>query len=151
MGGALFEFYKFRYQRLGLKLGFSIGYKCFGYGLVIPHYGTIVVGDENRLGNYCVLHTSICITGENGGKQIGDALYVGSGARINKSITLGDNVQIASNSVVNRSAYQSNLVLAGMPAEIKKHNVHRWYEGWKAEEMYNRIETKRIADGISFN
>ena len=67
-------------------------YKCFGYGLVIPHYGTIVVGEDNRCGNYCVLHTSICISGERGGKRIGDALYASSGCRINKPITLGNNV-----------------------------------------------------------
>lgn len=43
--GVKFIYYKWRYRKLGLKLGFSIGYKCFGYGLVIPHYGTIVVGE----------------------------------------------------------------------------------------------------------
>ncbi len=47
---------------LGMKLGYSIGYKCFSYGLVLPHYGTIVVGNSNRIGKYAVLHTSTCIT-----------------------------------------------------------------------------------------
>ena len=39
-----------------------------GYGAVIPHYGTIVVNGDARLGNYCVLHTSTCIAGGGGRK-----------------------------------------------------------------------------------
>lgn len=31
-------------RKIGIKLGFSISKDVFGYGLVIPHYGTIVVG-----------------------------------------------------------------------------------------------------------
>ena len=64
--GFVFFVRKIKYKRklisLGLKLGFSISCNVFGYGLVIPHYGTIVVGEGNRIGNYCVLHTSTCIT-----------------------------------------------------------------------------------------
>lgn len=37
-------YYKLRQRKLGIKLGFSIANDVFGYGLVIPHYGTIVVG-----------------------------------------------------------------------------------------------------------
>lgn len=58
----------------GMKLGFTIAENVFGYGLVIPHYGTIVVGSGNRIGNYAVLHTSTCITA--GKKNIGDGLYL---------------------------------------------------------------------------
>lgn len=123
-------------------------YKCFGYGLVIPHYGTIVVGDDNRCGNYCVLHTSICISGERGGKRIGDALYASSGCRINKSITLGNNVQICSNSVVNKSITDNDIVLGGMPAQIKKTNVAIWYEGWEAELWKNKVEELRKQMGL---
>ena len=148
MGGLKFLFYKALYRRLGIKLGFSIGYKCFGYGLVIPHYGTIVVGDDNRCGNYCVLHTSICISGEGGGKKIGDALYASSGSRIYKPITLGNNVQVCSNSVVNKSFLDDNIVLGGMPAMVKKEKVSFWYEGWEAEIWKNKVEKLRICMGL---
>lgn len=42
-----------------MKLGFSIGCNVFGYRLVIPHYGTIVVNNEVRAGiilSYIPLH-----------------------------------------------------------------------------------------------
>jgi len=147
-GGVKFVYYNYMYKRLGLKLGFSIGYKCFGYGLVIPHYGTIVVGDDNRCGNYCVLHTSICISGEGGGKRIGNALYVSSGCRINKPIILGNNIQICSNSVVNKSFGGNDLVLGGMPAIIKKNGTQPWYKGWEAEEWRNKIEILKNEYGL---
>lgn len=123
-----------------MKLGFSISPYTFGYGLVIPHYGTIVVGSTNRCGNFCVLHTSTCITGEHGGKTIGDGLYLSTGVKIFKPIKLGDNVQIGCNSVVNKSFEEDNIMLAGMPATIKKH-VKPWYEGWEAEAWYENIES----------
>lgn len=148
LGGVKFLYYKSRFKRLGLKLGFSVGYKSFGYGLVIPHYGTIVVGEDNRCGNYCVLHTSVCISGEGGGKQIGDALYASSGCRINKAIKLGNNVQICSNSVVNKSFVDNNIVLGGMPATIKKTDVKSWYEGWEAELWKNKVEELRKQMGL---
>ena len=116
--------------------------------MVIPHYGTIVVGDDNRCGNYCVLHTSICISGERGGKRIGDALYASSGCRINKPITLGNNVQICSNSVVNKSITDNDIVLGGMPAQIKKTNVAIWYEGWEAEDWKNKVEQLKMQMGL---
>ena len=73
-------YYHRRYCRLGEKLGFSIGYNVFGYGLRIPHFGTIVVGRSNHIGNYAVLHTSICIS--NNERHIGDGFYFSTGAKM---------------------------------------------------------------------
>lgn len=120
---ALYAGYMF--QKLGTKLGFSIGEDVFGYGLVIPHYGTIVVNGGVRVGNYSVLHTCTCIGGAN--KIIGNALYLSSGAQIMGNITLGDNVSIAANSLVNKS-FEDNILLTGSPASIKRNNYPAWYE-----------------------
>lgn len=117
-------FYGLKFKHLGLKLGFDIGQDVFGYGLLIPHYGSIVVGNSNRIGNYAVLFTSTCIS--SNGKQIGDAMYLATGAKLTSKLTLGDNVSIAANSVVTKS-FGSNIVLVGMPAVVKK-NESAWYE-----------------------
>lgn len=125
--GSLFflsYYYKFKYKRLGLKLGFSIGYNCFGYGLVIPHYGTIVVGSSNRIGNYAVLHTSTCITDNE--KRIGNGFYLSTGAKMISKLTLGDNISVGANSIVNKSNPNDNILLAGIPAKEIKKNV-AWY------------------------
>ena len=107
-----------KYRLLGLKLGFSIGYDSLGFGVVIPHYGTIVIGASNRIGNYAVLHTSTCVS--DNGKIIGDALYLSTGAKITSKIKLGNNVSIGANSLVNKSCEQDNILLAGMPAKVIK-------------------------------
>lgn len=96
----------------------------FGYGLVIPHYGTIVVGDSNRCGNYCVLHTSTCIS--DNGKEIGDALYLATGAKMTSKCKIGDNVSVGSNSVVNKDFEDGNKMIAGAPARIIK-DAEPWY------------------------
>lgn len=115
----------FVFQYLSLRFGFSIGMNVFGYGLVIPHYGTIVVNSGVRAGNYCVLHTSTCIGGS--GKHIGDALYLASGAKIMGTLTLGDGVSIAANSLVNKS-FGDNVLLVGLPAMAKRMEYPNWYE-----------------------
>lgn len=121
----LSQYYRWRYIRLSQKLGFSIDYNVFGYGLVIPHYGTIVVGGPNCIGNYAVLHTSTCIA--QGGKTIGDGLYLSSGSVITGACKIGDYVTIAANSVVNKN-FGSNMILAGAPAVVKHTNYPKWFE-----------------------
>lgn len=113
-----------KFKRLGAKLGFSIGDNVFGYGLVVPHYGTIVVGESNKIGNYCVLHTDTCIS--SNGKTIGDGLYLSTGAKITSKINLGNNISIGANSVVNKSFEDNNIMIAGAPAKYIK-NKESWY------------------------
>lgn len=139
MSKVLFLYHFMRYKKLGMKLGFSIGYDVFGYGLHIPHYGTIVVNGDCQIGNYAVLHTSICIGGA--GKIIGDGLYVGAGAKLIGPIHLGDGVSVASQSLVNKNFNENYVLLAGMPASIKKKRK-MWYEedGGCYVERVERIE-----------
>lgn len=125
-----------RFRKLGMKLGFSIGYNSLGYGAVIPHYGTIVVNGNARLGNYCVLHTSTCIA--EGGK-IGDGLYLSTGS-ILVCPYLGDYVTIGANSLVRQSENESYSLIAGSPAVVIKKNYPKWFDrdGWS--EKVNHIE-----------
>ena len=133
---------KMRFQRLGMKLGFSISANVFGYGLVIPHYGTIVVGAGNVVGNYAVLHTSTCITA--GKKIIVNAMYLSSGSKIINYITLGDGISISANTLVNKPVNQSNVLIAGCPAVIMKLTVP-WYirDGEEYERRVNEVEAIR--------
>lgn len=116
-GNPLWMYYHYKYQRLTVKLGFTIGADVFGYGLVLPHYGTIVVGPKNTIGNYAVVHVCTLVTSTD--HQIGDNLFVSTGAKITTGKQLGDNVTIAANSVITKSFAESNVLLAGMPATIK--------------------------------
>ena len=136
--------WSWRYQRLSLKLGFSIGPCVFGYGLVIHHYGTIIVGRSNRIGNYAVLHTSTCIVEKR--SIIGDGLFMSTGAVISNQVSLGDSVTIGVNSVVCKSINQSNILLTGAPAEIKK-DSQAWYlrEGDLFTKRFESVETLKAS------
>lgn len=125
IGSKRWLYYSWLYGRLGIRLGFTISYRAFGYGLVIPHYGTIVVGEGNKIGNYAVLFTSTCITGKQ--RHIGDGLYLSTGVKIASGGNLADNVSIAANSVVTKSfPDDNNILLAGMPAKVKT-SSSPWY------------------------
>lgn len=115
----------YMYEKISIRLGFSIGYNVFGYGLVIPHYGTIVINAGVRAGNYCVIHTSTCIGGNS--KTIGNGLYLSAGAKIMGKVALGNGVSIAANSLVNKSS-GSNVLLVGSPAIVKKQDYPFWWE-----------------------
>lgn len=131
-GGVLKYFYEYKLSKLEIKLGFSIAKNVFGYGLVIPHFGTIVVGSGNQIGNYAVLHTCICITAGN--KQIGNGLYCSTGARILGDVSVGDNVTVGANAVLNHPV-ESNSLVVGIPA-LKKRDEEAWYKG----EYLRRVE-----------
>lgn len=97
--------------RLSRKLGFSIGYDACDYGLVIPHYETIVVGNTNRIESYATLHTSTCITDTD--RKIGKGLLLSTGAKIIRGEILCDHIIIAVSSVVTKSFSNGNALLVG--------------------------------------
>ena len=138
---------KFKYKKLSIKLGFSIGAEVFGYGLVIPHYGTIVVGENNRIGNYAVLHSSTCITARQ--KVIGNNFYLSTGAKVTTGENLSDNIMVSANSVVTKGYSQGNVLLVGAPAIIKK-TIPSWYEyqGGNTIDKVRAIEKLRMQMGI---
>lgn len=143
-----YRYHKIRFERLGVKLGFSIGYNSFGYGLLIPHHGTVVANAGIRAGNFCVLHTSTCIGGSD--KTIGDGLYLSTGSLImGKDIRIANNISVAANSLVNSSVLEPNVLLAGSPA-VKKKSSLPWYErdGEPHRSRVRKIEELKIKMGI---
>jgi serine O-acetyltransferase len=112
---------RYRFQRLGRMLGFSIPINVFGPGLSIAHRGTIVVNHGARVGANCRLHVCVNIGTEagksNGAPEIGDNCYIGPGAKLFGPIRLGDNLAIGANAVVNASFPEGNMTIGGVPAK----------------------------------
>lgn len=99
-------------------------------------------GGGNRIGSFSAIYTSTCIVQSH--CVIGDFFFMGSGAVISKSVNLGDNVNVSANSVVNKSFEESNIVIAGQPASIRKKADKNWIERYdnnnvKWTERYSRI------------
>lgn len=111
---------RYEFRRRGRRLGFSISPNVFGPGLSIAHYGTISVNGGARVGANCRLHPSTTIGTARGhdaeAPTIGDNAYIAPGARVFGPITLGNNVTVGANAVVNRSWPEDNATLVGVPA-----------------------------------
>lgn len=97
-----------------------------------------MVGSGNRIGNYAVLHTSTCITA--GKKNIGDGLYLSTGAKVLGDIELGNFTTIGANAVVNKSE-ESNCLLVGIPAVKKRDEDTRMKGAYR--ERYEACEKLR--------
>ncbi|MBR5177116.1 MAG: serine acetyltransferase [Bacteroidales bacterium] len=121
--------YQYRLLRLGLRLGYSIPINVFGPGLSLPHYGTIIVHINSKIGSNCRLHACVNI-GAKGGKAptLGDNVYIGPSAVVFGDIHIADNITIGANATVNKSFNVENVAIAGSPAHVIKENVPSWVE-----------------------
>jgi len=81
----------------------------------IIYYHTIITHDV-QIGDFNEISPSVKILGR---AKIGNFNQIGSGAIILPDITIGDNCIIAAGAVVTKNV-PSNVMLAGVPANIKK-------------------------------
>ena len=102
-------------HRLAIKLGLTIPKNVFGPGLCIVHHGTVVVSEKAQVGRFCRIHPGSCIGDYNGAPCLGDYVYIGPGAKLFGDITIGNNVAVGANAVVNAS-FGSNQTIGGIPA-----------------------------------
>lgn len=121
-GKLKYMYYSHLLLKYAYKTGFQIPPGTIAKGLTIWHWGMIIIHQDSRIGENCVLQPNVVI----GKRQkrgmpptIGNNAYICSGARILGDITLGDNVTIAPNTVVFKDV-PSNCVVAGNPALIIK-------------------------------
>ena len=121
----MFLYHYYVFKKLSYTLGYTIHKNCFGPGLNIKHYGSVVVNPHTRVGKNCVIHTCVNI-GETNGKApvIGDNVYLGPGVKMFGDIKIGNYVTIGANAVVNKSFEQDNITLVGVPAHVVK-KMHR--------------------------
>ena len=104
-------------HNLAIRLGFSIPKNVFGAGLCIVHYGTIVISSKAKVGENCRIHPSTSIGDYNGAPLLGNNVYIAPGAKLFGNITIGNNVAIGANAVVNTDI-PDNVTIGGIPAKI---------------------------------
>ena len=91
-----------------------------GAGLVIYHFGGIIINSQAVLGRHCRLHHDVTIGNRVPGgpsPKIGDRVMIGAGARILGGITIGDDVEIGANAVVLEDV-PAGAVAVGVPAKV---------------------------------
>ena len=113
-------FLKLRFHKLSLKLGFSIPLNVFEEGLSIAHYGTIVVNGNARIGKNCRIQEDVNIGSTDGSTmapEIGNDVFIGTGAKIIGDIVLADGIAIGAGAVVTKSFSEEGITIAGVPAK----------------------------------
>jgi len=127
----LYVFYFYKFRKISVRLGFSIPLNVFGPGVSIPHYGTIVVNGNSRIGKNCRIHAGVNI-GASGGSDfspiIGDNVYIGPGAILFGEIYIANNITIAANATVYKSFEIKNTTIGGTPAVVLKDQTNTWWE-----------------------
>lgn len=121
MSGVYLVFLRFRLKMMQLILGYTIPPNAVGPGLNLPHYGTIVIHTNARIGSNARINVGVVI-GENNGAEnvpsIGNNVVIEAGAKIFGRIDIADGVHIGANSVVNKSCLEPDVILVGAPARI---------------------------------
>ena len=116
----LYAYYKLRFHRMSVKLGFSIPVNVFDKGLSIAHYGSLVVNANARIGINCRIQENVTIGATGGSTEaptIGDCVFLASGARIIGNIEIADGIAVGANAVVTHSFLEPNITIAGVPAK----------------------------------
>ncbi|WP_372490417.1 serine O-acetyltransferase [Kocuria flava] len=118
VGKVWYAFERIRLARKSVITGISIPPGVFGPGLSIAHVGSIVVNDRARVGAWCRIHSGTNLGVYQGGAPyLGSHVYIAPGAVLYGSISVGSNVAIGANSVVN-SDLPSGVVAVGSPGRV---------------------------------
>ncbi len=90
-----------------------------GPGLVILHFGGVVITEDCEIGENCLLYHNVSIvTMKNRvGPRIGANFYAGTGATIIGTITIEDDVTAGAGCVITRSV-PKDAIVAGVPARV---------------------------------
>lgn len=117
-------YYLFKLRKLQLRYQTFIPMYTCEKGLSIAHIGGIRINGNARLGKYCRIQEGVTIGATDGSKkapQIGDYVYIGSGAKIIGDISIKDHSQIAAGAVVVKDATEVGTY-GGVPAKIISSN-----------------------------
>ena len=92
-----------------------------GKGLVILHFGGVVICRECEIGEECILHhnVSIVTTNSRQAARIGRNFYAGTGAIIVGNVIIEDNVICGAGCVVTKSV-PADAIVGGVPARIRR-------------------------------
>lgn len=100
LGGA----FRWLLQSRSVRLGYTIPPNVCGPGLKLPHWGTLVISPDARVGAGATIHPGVSLgVHRNGAPRVGDDVYLGPGVKAFGPIEIGDGARIGPNVVVDAS------------------------------------------------
>lgn len=118
-------YYRYRWHTLGVKLGFSVPPNVCGKGLAIVHYGLLTINGNAKIGNYCRIQEGVNIGAVKNGlsPEIGDNVFIGSGAKVMGDIHIASNTIIGAGAVVVKDINEEYTTWAGVPAKMINRHI----------------------------
>jgi serine O-acetyltransferase len=113
---ALGALLRWRLQVRAMRLGYTIPVNVVGPGLKLPHWGTVVISAQARVGPGCTIHPGVSIGLHHGrAPTLGARVYVGPGAKVFGALHVGEGAVIGANAVVT-SDVEAGASVVGIPA-----------------------------------
>lgn len=124
-GGFFKLYWKFRYNHYRTKAQMFVAPNTIGPGIQLVHPGFLRVDEWIKIGQNCTILPNVFFgkrrsMDENNNDvriEVGDNVYISTGAIILGPVHIGDNVVIGAGAVVNKDV-PDNCVVAGVPAKI---------------------------------
>lgn len=116
-------FYQWKLNRMAKKTGIEfLGNRNIGDGLIIGHWGRVVINQYSKFGNEIMITHNVSIGRDIRGKRagaptFGNRVCIRTNSTVVGNITIGDDVLIAPNTFVNFDV-PSHSVVIGNPATI---------------------------------
>lgn len=117
--GIKIKVYHFLYNWYQYEHGSAISFKSKFSGVPTLPHGTkqIIITDDVKIGKNCVIFQQVTIQGDTlydsktfGSPIIGNNCYIYPGVKIIGKVTIGDNVVIGANAVVNKDVPDNSVV-----------------------------------------
>lgn len=114
------KFFLSQYQKYSIKTGIEFLLPSLGGGLIMPHWGRIILNAKSIGENLYVFH-NVTIGNDyaSGVPEIGRNVFIGVNSTILGDIKIGDNVVIGACSFVDFDI-PSNSMVVGNPAKVIK-------------------------------
>lgn len=116
----LFVLTRRKKNRMGAKLGFFVSENCIGKGLLIYHYGNVVINGNAIIGENVRLHGQNCIGNDGINDEcpvIGNNVDLGVGVSVIGKCQIADNVKIGANATVVKDCLEKGATYVGTPAK----------------------------------
>jgi serine O-acetyltransferase len=114
-----------------IKYGFQIG-GTIGKGFYIGHFGTIIVNENVKIGEYCNISSGVVIGASRRGEQagtpiLGNRVWIGVNSVIVGKIVIGSDVLIAPGAYVNFDVPDHSIVIGNPGRIIVSENATQGY------------------------
>lgn len=123
-------------KRRSLQTGIAISPGSCGPGLSVPHYGSVIIHKDARLGAFCRVHSATNIgTHKGAAPHLGDFVYVAPGAVIYGGVTIGSHTMIGAGTVVGRTVPPNTTVIGSRVEMIPDRPYNRDLPEWITDRI----------------